>query len=70
MSFHTALAGVTLIFGVAPLTTAAAASAAPTLRDVYYVTKWRALRWAANRAFALARALNRAKNQTHWDHVN
>ena len=32
--------------------------------------KWRALRWASNRAFRLARALNRAKNDAHWDACN
>jgi hypothetical protein len=66
MDFHAALAGVTLTFGVAPLATLV------TLRayDERHVLRWRALRYASNRAFALARALNRAKNSAQQDACN
>ena len=47
-------------FGVMALTS-------PDTVDAYRVAKWRTLRWSANRAFALARALNRAKNDAHRD---
>ena len=44
---------------------------APTYTvEAWPVAKWRALRWASNRAFALARALNRAKNDAHRDACN
>lgn len=63
MDFHAALTGVTLVFGAAPLATLV------TLRayDERHVYRWRVLRYASNRAFALARALNKAKNEAQWD---
>ena len=63
MDFHAAITGVTLTFGVAPLTTVVASQVYAD-RHVY---RWRALRYASNRAFALARALNRAKNSAQQD---
>jgi len=66
MDFHAALAGVTLTFGVTPLATVVASQVYAD-RHVY---RWRALRYAANRAFALARALNRAKNSAQQDACN
>lgn len=66
MDFHAALAGVTLTFGVAPLATLVTVNA----YNERHLYRWRALRYASNRAFALARALNKAKNQAHWDACN
>ena len=62
-AYYAALAGITVTFGAAPFT-AIMASQVYADRHVY---RWRALRYASNRAFALARALNKAKNQAQQD---